>query len=241
LCPDTEQVVRDLGSYTEISSSGTGLHVILTGERSPEFKTKGRMGCGTVEVYDQGRYFVITGNRYQPDELPLEPKPAGAAFEAFERRYLQVRDNTTSSKPNSKTTITDLGSNPWTGTHSAPLSRVEVRSMAGVTPQMVYATGREYDSTFAQLWDGGNIGNKSDDSELDASFVSKLVFYCGGDKTLMDDCFRSSARHGIRTDRDSPKWDEVHSSDGRTYGQMLLDKACKWNSDRYKGKYIRPD
>jgi len=241
LCPETEQVVHDLGSYTEVSGSGTGLHVLLTGERSPEFKTKGQIGRGTVEVYDQDRYFVTTGNRYLPDELPPEPKPAGAAFDALEENHLQVRDTPTSGASNGETTITELSSNQWTGNRCTSLTYVDVTSVADVTPEMVRATGCEYDSTFAQLWRGESIGNKPSDSELDSCFVSKLAFWCRRNKPLMDDCFRSSERHGIRIGRSSPKWDEVHSSDGRTYGEILLDKACKWNSDRFEGEYIRPD
>ena len=51
--------VERLGSYTEISPSGTGLHVICRGTL-PGAAIK-RPQC---EMYDRDRYFTITGNQY---------------------------------------------------------------------------------------------------------------------------------------------------------------------------------
>ncbi len=49
------EIVEELGSYTEISPSGTGLHVIVRAEL-PE----GRRREGRVEMYDRGRFFTVT-------------------------------------------------------------------------------------------------------------------------------------------------------------------------------------
>jgi putative DNA primase/helicase len=43
-------------SYTEISVSGTGLHVWVQGTLPP-----GRRRCGRVEIYQTGRYFTVSG------------------------------------------------------------------------------------------------------------------------------------------------------------------------------------
>ncbi|MEN6443815.1 MAG: hypothetical protein ABFC71_08685 [Methanoregula sp.] len=51
------QEARSLGTYTEWSPSGTGVHVI---GRSP-LVAKGRKK-GSVEFYATGRYFTVTGN-----------------------------------------------------------------------------------------------------------------------------------------------------------------------------------
>ncbi|WP_370902111.1 hypothetical protein [Halobaculum sp. MBLA0147] len=52
-----------------------------------------------------------------------------------------------------------------------------------------------------------------------------------GDQQLMDDCFRAS-------DRMRPKWDEIHSSDGTTYGEMTIRKVRRTNSDTFGGRYV---
>ena len=55
-------------------------------------------------------------------------------------------------------------------------------------------------------------------SSADLSFCNAAAFYTDRDPALMDELVRSSALM-----RD--KWDERHAADGRTYGQMTIDKA----------------
>jgi hypothetical protein len=69
-------IVRELGSYAERSPSGTGVHVIAKGAIPAALKTK------TVEVYDRGRYFTVTGRDAQG-----EVREAQAAIDAILRRY----------------------------------------------------------------------------------------------------------------------------------------------------------
>ncbi|MDY0386932.1 MAG: phage/plasmid primase, P4 family [Methanolobus sp.] len=51
------EFIDTLQSYTEISKSGKGIHIICKG-KLPE----GRRRKGNVEMYDTGRYFITTGN-----------------------------------------------------------------------------------------------------------------------------------------------------------------------------------
>ena len=51
--------VRRLNSYTEVSPSGQGLHVIFKGVRNPDMKEGKRRGIR--ELYFSRRYFTITG------------------------------------------------------------------------------------------------------------------------------------------------------------------------------------
>lgn len=59
LTPAAESIVAALDAYAEVSPSGTGVHVIararVPGPRSRD-TDKG------IELYDQGRYFTITGH-----------------------------------------------------------------------------------------------------------------------------------------------------------------------------------
>src|ERR687894_2000687 len=54
--PWAQEVIEELDSYTEISPSGTGVHILVRGEL-PE----GRNRKGRFEAYDRGRYFTVTG------------------------------------------------------------------------------------------------------------------------------------------------------------------------------------
>jgi putative DNA primase/helicase len=57
LAPWAGKAVADLGSYAEVSPSGTGVNVFVRG-RLPE----GARRRGHVEVYDRGRFFTVTGH-----------------------------------------------------------------------------------------------------------------------------------------------------------------------------------
>jgi hypothetical protein len=51
-------ILNELNSYTELSQSGQGWHAIVKGSLPRGGNRKGR-----VEMYDHGRYFVMTGRR----------------------------------------------------------------------------------------------------------------------------------------------------------------------------------
>ena len=57
---DTQAIVEKMASYTEISQSDTGIHIIIKG-RKPGSKCR----KGDIEIYDCKRYFALTGNIYQ--------------------------------------------------------------------------------------------------------------------------------------------------------------------------------
>jgi hypothetical protein len=58
------EAIRTFHSYTEVSPSGSGLHIICRG-RLP--------GPGIhrekIEMYDSGRFFTVTGKQFSPDSL----------------------------------------------------------------------------------------------------------------------------------------------------------------------------
>ena len=51
------KIIDDFNSYTELSQSGTGFHIIIRGQKPTG------SGCkkGDIECYDKGRYFICTG------------------------------------------------------------------------------------------------------------------------------------------------------------------------------------
>ncbi|WP_425433165.1 hypothetical protein [Halarchaeum grantii] len=63
------------------------------------------------------------------------------------------------------------------------------------------------------------------------AFVKQLYYWCKGDQQLMDERFRASGRM-------RPKWDEVHSSDGATYGERTIRNVCRTNSETFGWRYV---
>ena len=54
--PKAQEIVQDFNSYTEVSVSGTGLHIIVKGELPSAGINK-----GGIEMYGDRRYFTMTG------------------------------------------------------------------------------------------------------------------------------------------------------------------------------------
>ena len=56
IAPEALDIIRRFGSYTELSPSGTGAHILI----KARLHGKGRR-TGGIEIYDSGRYFTMTG------------------------------------------------------------------------------------------------------------------------------------------------------------------------------------
>lgn len=57
--PEAQQVIGCLNSYTEFSPSGTGIHILVQGKIPNSLKSE------RIEIYNELRYFTVTGNQYQ--------------------------------------------------------------------------------------------------------------------------------------------------------------------------------
>jgi len=55
---DAQKTAQLMRSYTEVSQSGNGIHIIVKGK-----KPGPRCRANNVEIYGEGRYFVMTGQR----------------------------------------------------------------------------------------------------------------------------------------------------------------------------------
>lgn len=58
-CPKVDAYCKQLNSYTEISQSGKGLHIFITGQKpGSRDRVKG------VEIYDKNRFIAVTGDLF---------------------------------------------------------------------------------------------------------------------------------------------------------------------------------
>jgi putative DNA primase/helicase len=60
IAPWALEIVRELDSYTELSATGTGLHIIVRGKVPNRRK-------GKIEVYSTERFFTVTGHLVEVD------------------------------------------------------------------------------------------------------------------------------------------------------------------------------
>lgn len=87
LYPWTDRIVRELNSYSEVSPSGTGVHIILKGKKPLGSRSR----KGNIEVYDQGRYFTMTGKRL--DGTPATVEARQAPLEAVLKRLSRTDED----------------------------------------------------------------------------------------------------------------------------------------------------
>jgi primase-polymerase (primpol)-like protein len=67
ITPEALALIKRFGSYTELSPSCTGAHILI----KAKLPGKGRR-TGQVEVYDSGRYFTITGKHVTGTPLAIQ-------------------------------------------------------------------------------------------------------------------------------------------------------------------------
>ncbi|WP_042663063.1 hypothetical protein [Haloferax sp. ATB1] len=202
-------IIARLDSYTEVSPSGTGYHVLITGEL-PD----GRNRRGSVELYDTARFFTVTGDHV--GRTPTRVARRQDALTAIHREYVQDTERDTA--PESKQYEGADDESPTTGA-----AAVDVDLEDG--DLLEKARNASNGEKFERLWKGNTVGYDSH-SEADMALCCLLAFWTGGDRTQMEQLFRQS---GLLRE----KWDEVHYADGSTYGEKTIERAIATTSEFY--------
>lgn len=164
--------VDGLGSYTELSQSCHGLHIICKGSL-PE----GKRHKDKFEMYDKGRYFIMTGNPLDPDNV-LPVADCTESIKSLHEKYL-------SSKPVQK---------------SAPAVSEAIPVNMAVPEILEKAFASKSGEKFRKLY-SGDFSDYPSQSEADLAFCNMLAFWCGRDISKMDDIFRQSGLMRDKWDR----------------------------------------
>ena len=202
-------IIERLDSYTEVSPSGTGYHVLIRGEL-PE----GRNRRGSVELYDTARFFTVTGDHVE--RTPTRVARRQDALTAIHREYVQDTERDTVSESEQRGSIDDESPTTETADVNVDLEDEDLLEKARNA-----SNGKK----FERLWNGKTVGYDSQ-SEADMALSCLLAFWTGGDRTQMDQLFRQSGLH-------REKWDEVHYADGSTYGEKTIERAIATTSEFY--------
>lgn len=170
-----EEVSQMMDSYTEISPSGTGIHIIVKGELPPKVTGTGRKNPSIgLEVYRHGRYFTFTGNSQSVSDVVERTDELGLLF----RKYLPEKENKVQTFKNSVKNSTQNLSN-------AELWEKMFRSANGLT--------------IRSLFDGQLING--DHSSTDLSLCNHLAFYTNRDALRVDSMFRESGLYRDKWDK----------------------------------------
>lgn len=169
------EIVGRLDSYTEVSPSGTGYHVIVEGDLPA-----GGNRRGDVEMYAHSRYFTVTGEHVEgtPHEIRLRDE----ALEAVHREFVLGE-----TAGESEVAPTERE----TAASAAPdLSDAEV---------LERARSARNGAKFDRLYRGSTAGYDSN-SEADMALCAMLSFWTGGDEGQVDRLFRDSGLYREKWD-----------------------------------------
>uniref|UniRef100_UPI0034A1C922 phage NrS-1 polymerase family protein n=1 Tax=Halorussus halophilus TaxID=2650975 RepID=UPI0034A1C922 len=204
-------IIERLDSYTEVSPSGTGFHVLVEGEL-PD----GGNRRGSVELYEHARFFTVTGDHVAG--TPTRVARRQDALAAIHREYVQ---DTVGANPSTS------GERGGPSEQSGSGGPSKGGSDVGLDDEELVAKAREASNgeKFERLYLGNTVGYESQ-SEADMALCCLLAFWTGGDQTQIDRLFRQS---GLLRG----KWDEVHYADGSTYGEKTVERAVRRTSEFY--------
>lgn len=211
-----EQIVDMLDSFTEVSPSGTGFHVILEGTLHGDRSRK-----GDVEIYETARFFTMTGAHVDgtPTTIEARTEELETVYEAFVAPDQEV--NPDSSGTDGSSPVQNKKASSSTGDGSSdPV--VDLSDEALLSKARNAKNGKKFD----RLWRGNTRGYESQ-SEADMALCALLAFWTGSDMQRMDRLFRDS---GLMRE----KWNEVHFSDGSTYGEKTVERAAMAVTDHYE-------
>ena len=163
-----DDFIETLQSYNEVSKSGTGLHIICRGEL-PE----GARRRGHVEMYSEGRYFIVTGDIF--NEAYREINECTDSVKYLHAKYLPGAEPK-ADMPNGKSVLDD----------------VEVIDKARNCK-----TGAVFAMLYSGNWQGLTFTSQS---EADLAFCNQLAFWTGRDEKQMDRIFRQSGLYRSKWD-----------------------------------------
>jgi putative DNA primase/helicase len=167
------EIIKRLASYTEITPSGTGVHIILKAKLPPGRRRKGR-----VEMYETGRFFTMTGHHLDGTPRAIEDRHA-----ELKALHVEVFSADKPAVPPSNVPKPARGA---ADAADAELIEKAKRSANG--------------AKFSALWDGDTSGYDSP-SEADAALCGLLAFWTGPDEERIDRLFRQSGLYRDKWER----------------------------------------
>lgn len=199
ITPEAAAIIKELDSYTEVSPSGTGLHILFNGVLPEGRRRNDKIG---LEMYENGRYFTVTGNHLAGTPKVLNNRTEQAA--AVHLKYMPPEVEPEAYRP------------PEGKPAQINESDAELLDMARNS-----ANGAQ----FSALYDRGDLtgymtaGGTPDHSAADLALCNYLAYWTNGDSRRMDSLFRQSRL--MRA-----KWNEKRGNRG-TYGDMTINESLK--------------
>lgn len=171
LDPWVKQHLEKLESYTELSPSGTGLHVICRGSLPGKAVKTSR-----AEMYDNSRYFTFTGNTYgNPHAIHAAGSGVRDLYEELSHRPEKAPD--------------------------APIQPPRTPVQLSDQELIEKASSAHNGDHFRALYSGDLSQFNDDHSRADMAMCNLLAYWTNGDIERMDRLFRQSGLMRDKWDR----------------------------------------
>lgn len=163
LSDEARDIISTLNSYTEVSPSGTGVHILVRGSLPASSANK----HGGFEVYEKDRFFTFTGQRIEGTPSAISQNQLG--IETFCRKYM--------SKPKIEQAS------------SSPNGAIVLHEDSVVMAAMFRSENR---AEIRALWEGDTSAYGDDNSDADLALTNHLGFFTNYNREQMDRLFRQS-------------------------------------------------
>ncbi len=196
--PEKKEIIDLMDTFTEVSISGTGFHIIGRGHLPDDMEIK------DFEIYGGGRFFTVSAE--VPDDFPIELMERQEELDELFRRYGKPKEPKPQSSESAPTRVE--------GTHAQP-SRFARR----ITDEEVVAKllRTRHAKRVHQLLEVG-LGDDDDHSDTEFELARYILAVNGGDEEQTDRIIRNS----ILT---REKWKEGRGNE--TYGSRTIRKAAE--------------
>lgn len=196
--PWVADLVKTLNTYTEISQSGNGLHILLKGIK-PGARCSTSKFVHDIAIFDHARQCCLTGNVLDGGHGTIESRQP-----EMDKHYLEI-----------------FGKDRPRHTNKPTSFPVELSDDALILKAKLAKNGNDFEA----LWRGSTLGYTnpdtgiSDDSAADMAFMNMLAFWTGGNASQMERLF---SRSGLGQ-RD--KWRDRPDYRDRTIQKAISDAA----------------
>ncbi|MFP4001907.1 MAG: hypothetical protein ACLFU5_08415 [Thermoplasmata archaeon] len=161
-------IIEKLDSYTEISPSGTGLHIIVRCEDIKSLETMKNSDIG-VEIYPKNRYFTVTGDVInRVGKIPYRGEEVRGLIDEYKVEEEEKKDFKKKS--------------------FEPVEEFEDMDDKELLER---AFNSENGDKFKRLWEG-DISDYPSHSEADLALLSMLAFWTHCDRFRMEKLFEKS-------------------------------------------------
>jgi primase-polymerase (primpol)-like protein len=193
IAPWALEIVEKLNSYAEISPSGRGLHIIVFGVLPP-----GNRIVDDVEMYDDRRFFTITGNLLPGIAQNIENRPNELKF--LHKRFLGG-DQDASSCIQPDSSGLHRKASPGAGGWEPLLEKLRGAEMTQADRDIIRQFkagqyGEIYRLLFMGDWEGAGRLREQDpyksQSQADQALLNRLARLTNGSPTRMYVIFKES-------------------------------------------------